>query len=158
MKILVAYYSRSGHTRKAATALAGRLGAEITEIKPEGRVNLAFGAVEALMSMTAPVLPCTTDLTGTDALVLATPVWAGNVPPYVTMYLSQLSGCGQKPFYVLLERGRPGSDRPVQFVRQRLEKKGMRFVASAETIEEEVKNGLYEDKVRRFAAVIAGKA
>jgi flavodoxin len=157
MKILVAYYSRSGNTRKAATALAGRLGAEITEIKPEGRVNLAFGAMKAFLNMTAPIQPDRTDLANIDTLVIATPVWAGKIPPYVTMYLSHVTGGERKPFYVLVERGGPGSDRPVQIVRELLQKKGMHFVASAETLEVMVKNNLYEDRIQLFAAAILGK-
>jgi len=157
MKILVVYYSRTGHTRKAATALAGRLGAEIVQIEPDGRVNLAFGVVEAMLGMTAPIKSCKTDLANIDILIIATPVWATKIPPYVTMYLSQVTGGEKKPLHVLVERGGPGSDRPVEIIREQLEKKGMHFVSSLVTLEADVRSGLYEDSVRRFADRILGK-
>ncbi len=157
MKILVAYYSRSGHTGTIATALAGRLGAGITEIKPGDRANLAVGAMKAFFSMTAPILPCRTDLASIDILVIASPVWAGKIPPYVTTYLSQVTGGERKPFYVLVERGSAGSDRPVRIIREQLEKKGMHFIKSAEMLEIMVEESLYEDRIRLFAEAILGK-
>jgi len=155
MKILVVYYSRTGHTQKVATALAARLGAEIVRIEPEGRVNLAFGVLEALMSFTAGIRACRTDLADIDVLVVATPVWANKVPPYVNMYLSLVTGIEQKPYYVIVERGTPGSDKPADVVRKQLDKKGMHHASSMVTLEEEVDKGMVEDKIQRFAEIIS---
>jgi flavorubredoxin len=151
MTPLIAYYSRTGHTQTIATSLARKLGADMIRIEPANRVNLAFGVMEALMSMTSSIKPCRTDLAGIDTLVIATPVWATKVPPFVNMYLSQVTGGQGKPFHVLVERGMPGSDHPILVVQQQLEKKGMHFVSSAVTLEKDVDSGLYEDTVRRFA-------
>ncbi len=157
MTVLIVYYSRTGHTQTVATALAGTLGAELVRIEPAGRVNLAFGVIEALMSMNCPIKPCKTDLADVDTLVIATPVWATKVPPYVNRYLSLVTGIEGKPFHVLVERGNPGPDRPIEVVQHQLEKKGMHFVSSAVTVENDVDGGLYEDTVRQFAEGILGK-
>ncbi|MGA2105301.1 flavodoxin family protein [Methanoregula sp.] len=157
MTLLVVYYSRTGHTQTVATSLAKKLNAEVLRIEPAHRVNLAFGAMEALMSMTSHIKPCKTDLSGIDTLVIVSPVWATKVPPYINMYLSLLTGIDGKKFHVLVERGSPGSDRPIEAVRHQLEKKGMKFISSATTVEHEVESGLYEDTVRRFADGILSK-
>jgi menaquinone-dependent protoporphyrinogen IX oxidase len=154
---LVVYYSRTGHTQTVATSLAKKIDAETIRIEPAGRVNLAFGAMEALMSMISPIKPCRTDLAGIDTLVIATPVWATKIPPFVNMYLSLLTGAEGKPFHVLVERGSPGTDRPREIMRHLLEKKGMKFMSSATTVEKDVESGLYEDTVLRFADGILSK-
>ena len=95
MKILVAYYSWKGHTETVARDLAGRLNATLVKIEPlsdpgEGM----FGKViQALLGMKGRIKPCQIDMKEVDHLVIATPVWAHKIPPYIREYLSQLINC-----------------------------------------------------------------
>ena len=156
MTALVAYYSRKGRTEKVARAVAEKLGAGLVRIEPTGRVNLAIGVMEAMIGMKSAILPCRTDLAGTDTLIVVTPVWAGKIPPFVSMYLSQVSHGEGKKFAVITERGGHGSDVPIILVRRALEGKGMHFAASAVTVESDVDSGEYIRIVGKLAGEIQG--
>jgi multimeric flavodoxin WrbA len=156
MTIRIACFSRTGHTQKVADALAENLKntgkeIEIVRIEPANAIKIATQAVKAFFSMKSPIRPCKTDLAGTDALVIATPVWAGKVPPYVNAYLSAVTGGEGKPFHVIAEMGGRGAEGAIAHVQKRLEKKGMKFISSAFTVESEVESGAFLSKVEAFA-------
>jgi len=154
MTIRIAYFSRTGHTQKVATALAGLVNAELVRIEPQREFNIALGAMKAWLAMKSPIRPCTTDLAGTDHLIIATPVWAGKVPPFVNEYLSAVTGGTGKPFHVLVEMGGRGDQSAIAVVRKALEHKGMKFVSSASTIEKDVDGGSFMGTLEKFAAGI----
>ncbi|MFA5347518.1 MAG: hypothetical protein WC294_05235, partial [Methanoregula sp.] len=135
MIIRIAYFSWKGHTEKVATALARLLDAELVRIEPLHEFNIAIGGMKAWLVMKSPIKPCKTNLAGFNELIIATPVWSGKVPPYVNEYLSEVSGGEEKPFSVIVEMGGRGSESAIAAVRKQLDKKGMRFVSSAATIE-----------------------
>jgi flavorubredoxin len=150
----IAYFSGSGHTGKVATALARLLDAELVKIEPLRESGMPGKLLKTLFVMRSAIKPCPTDLTGIDRLIIATPVWAAKVPPYVNEYLAGVSGCAGKPFHVIAEMAGRGSEGTIAGVRKELEKKGMRFVSSATTIERDVESGAYLATVEAFAAGI----
>jgi flavodoxin len=154
MAIRIAYFSWRGHTQKVATALAERVNAELVRIEPLKEHNIAIGGMKAFLAKQAPIRPCKTDLAGIDTLIIATPVWSGKVPPYVNEYLSEVTSGEGKPFHVITEMGGRGSEGAVAAVKNQLEKKGMRFVSSAATIERDVDSGAFAATVDTFAAGI----
>ena len=153
----IACYSWKGHTGKVATTLARLLDAELVRIEPIRESGMAGKLLKTLFVMKSAIKPCPTDLTGIDGLIIATPVWASKVPPYVNEYLGGVSGGEGKPFHVIAEMGGRGSEGTIAAVRNELEKKGMRFVSSATTIEKDVDNGAFMATVEAFAAGISGK-
>jgi flavodoxin len=157
MTIRIAYFSWQGHTQKVATALAGLVNAELVRIEPLREFNIVIGGMKAWLAMKSPVKPCKTDLAGIDVLIIATPVWSGKVPPYVNEYLSAVSGGEGKTFHVIAEMGGRGSEGAIAAVKNQLEKKGMRFVSSAATVERDVDSGGYTAMVEKFAAGIQKK-
>jgi flavodoxin len=157
MTIRIAYFSWQGHTQKVATALAERVNAELVRIEQLKEFNIAIGGMKAYLSMKSPIKPCKTDLAGIDALIIATPVWSGKVPPYVNEYLSVVTGGEGKPFHVIAEMGGRGSEGAIAVVRKHLEQKGMRFVSSAATVEQDVDSGAFTATVEKFAAGILKK-
>ena len=154
MAIRIAYFSWKGHTQKVATTLADRLNADLVRIEPLKEFNIALGGMKAFLAKQAPIKPCKTDLAGIDSLIIATPVWSGKVPPYVNEYLSAVTGGEGKPFHVIAEMGGRGSEGAIATVKKQLEKKGMRFVSSAATVERDVDGGAYTVTVDTFAAGI----
>jgi len=157
MAIRIAYFSWTGHTKKVATALAERVNAELVRIEPRGSFNIAIGGMKAFLSMRSPIKPCKTELAGIEELIIATPVWSGKVPPFVNEYCSAVTGGEGKPFHVFTEMGGKGAESAIASVRQLLEKKGMRFVSSASTVERDVDSGAFTATVERFAAGIQKK-
>jgi flavodoxin len=150
----IVYFSWKGHTEKVATALANLLDAELVRIEQVGDCHVGRDAMKAIFGMKSPIRPMKTDLTGVDTLVVASPVWAGKVPPYVNAYLASVEGGSGKSFHVLVEMGNRGDQSAIAVVRTALEKKGMKFVSSASTIEKDVESGSFMETVENFAAGI----
>jgi len=155
MAIRIAYFSYQGHTQKVATMLSRLVNAELVRIEPLREPSVAIGGMKAFFSMKSAVKPCKTNLAGIDALIIATPVWSGKVPPYVNEYLFSVTGGEGKPFHVITEMGARGSDGAIAVVKDQLEKKkGMHFVSSAATVERDVDSGAFTATVEAFAAGI----
>jgi len=55
---------------------------------------------------------------------------------------------------VLVEMGGSGADSAIGIIRRALEAKGMHFVASAFTLEEQVNNGTFGDRITSLADAI----
>ncbi|GAO01839.1 NAD(P)H-dependent oxidoreductase [Anaeromyxobacter sp. PSR-1] len=90
-KVLVAYYSRSGHTRRIARAIAAALEADLEPLHdPTDRAGvLGFlrSGAEALSGVLVPLQHPRHDPATYDAVVVATPVWAYSVSSPVRTYL-----------------------------------------------------------------------
>lgn len=151
MTIRIVYYSWKGHTEKVAATLAKLLDAELIKIEPVHDSGIAGKAMKAFFGMRSPIRPTKTDLKGVDTLVIASPVWAGKVPPYVNEYLDLVSNGSGKPFHIIVEMGGRGDQSAIAIVRKRLEGKGMKFLSSASTIEKDVESGSFTGTVRTFA-------
>jgi len=132
------------------------LGADTVKIEPLRECGMAGKALRALFGLCSGIRPVKTDLTGVDTLVIATPVWAGKVPPYVNRYLELLTGGAGKPFHVIVEMAGSGDQSAIRAVRKRLEGKGLTFASSATTLEKDVDAGTFTGTVESFAAGIRG--
>jgi len=157
MKIRIACFSRNGHTERVAATLARLLDTDLVRIEPLRESGIPGKLLETLFFMKSAIKPCATDLIETDELIVATPVWAGKVPPYVNEYLSRVSNGEGKSFHVIAEMAGRGSEGTIAGVRNELEKKGMRFVSSAATVGHDEDSGAFTPTVEAFAAGITGK-
>jgi flavodoxin len=98
MKILVAYYSRTGNTEKVAQALAAELGAEaatekITEARSrDGFFGFLGAGMDATFQRSTPIEPPRTDLAAYDLVVVGTPIWAFTLTPPVRTFLESSAG------------------------------------------------------------------
>ncbi len=154
MKILIACYSWKGHTRTVAQALAKKLGASLVDIEPQGSTSPVSGGIKALLGLKGNIRSVGPDTKDFDHLVIATPVWSHNIPPYTRQYLSELSNSPGKKFSVLIEMGGSGAERVTAIIRKMMEAKGMEFVASAVTLEKEVDANQFDTKLTEFAEKI----
>ncbi|NTV01071.1 MAG: hypothetical protein HGA55_08135 [Methanoregulaceae archaeon] len=156
MKILIAFYSWTGHTETLAKALGERLGAPVVRIEPAIDPGRKIGrqGMKALIGQKEEIKLVQADMTEVDHLVVMTPVWAFNLPPFTRQYLLGITNCSGKKFSVLAEMGGSGGGRVIRKARAILEGKGMSFVASAETIEKDVDAGKYQETLEEFAAKI----
>lgn len=152
MTIRIAYFSWKGHTEKVATALARLLDAELVRIEPLRESGMPGRLLKTLFFIRSAIKPCPTDLSGIDELIIVTPVWAAKLPPYVNEYLTEVSGGMGKPFRVIAEMAGRGSEGTIAAVRRELEKKGMHFMSSATTMEQDVDSGAFMATVEAFAA------
>ena len=158
MRVRVVYYSWQGHTEKVARALAAKLGAEAEGIVPKQEAGIVDKAIRAMFRLRAGIRPMKTDLADVDCLVVASPVWARGIPGYVREYCHQVKNGSGKPFGVLVEMGGSGDASAIAAVRRRLEKKGMRFIGSASTIEKHVDANRFEQQLAPLVDAIAAEA
>ena len=93
MKTLIAYYSLGGGTRALCESLQ-TANTDLYEIK-ETKKRSKFGAFtggcfKALSKKPSSILPVKLDLSDYNLIILASPIWAGNVAPAITAFLD---GC-----------------------------------------------------------------
>lgn len=90
MKVLVVFYSRDGHTRRAAEIIADTLKADIDEVVDKKPRKGIFGFLKAGYDATrgkTTAIIFTKDPGKYDIVVVGTPVWNGRVTPAVRTYL-----------------------------------------------------------------------
>jgi NAD(P)H-dependent FMN reductase len=130
---------------------------EPVRIEPAVESGMFSKAMKALLGWSSPIKPVKEDLTDIDVLVLASPVWAGKVPPYVNEYINRMSMCEGKRCYVLVEMGASGAESAIAHLKGRLENKGMKLAGSTFTIEKEVDEDLVYEHLISFVETIHGK-
>ena len=90
-RILVAYYSRSGHTRTLARAIATALHADVEEIRDRtdrsGILGYLRSGLEAWGGVLAGIEPPRRDPARYDVVIVGTPVWNMSLSSPVRTYL-----------------------------------------------------------------------
>lgn len=93
MRTLVAFYSRTGITRKVALAVAEALGADVEELvdtkNRSGPLGYIGAGKDAVTKKIVPIEPPKNDPGDYDLIVVGTPVWAGTMCTAVRAYLTQ---------------------------------------------------------------------
>jgi hypothetical protein len=91
-KILIVFYSRSGTTRRIASALSAALGGSVEEIVERRNRDGFFGywksIIEARRRHLPDILSAKNDPSSFDLVVIGTPVWAWSVSSPVRAYLT----------------------------------------------------------------------
>jgi len=154
VNILIAYYSWEGHTEKVVEVLASKLNASTERIEPVKESNMGMKAIKAFLGMKSGIKPCKINLSEIDHLVVATPVWTGRPTPYINKYLSLLTNTQDKTFSVLVEMSTRGAENTINKIQNALEKKGMKYITSAVTLEDEVDAGKFDEAVSKLAESI----
>jgi flavorubredoxin len=119
-----------------------------------GDTSPVSGGIKALFGLKSTIKPAIVDMKNFDHLVIATPVWSHNLPPYTRQYLSELTNYEGKQFSVLVEMGGSGAEGVIEKVKKILEDKEMEFVASAVTVEKDVDAKQFDPVLSAFAKKI----
>ena len=105
-KILIAYYSYSGNTKKVAEAIQQKIGGDLFEIKTEGSYPDEYRpmTVQAKKEISENYRPKLTtkvdDMSQYDIVFIGSPNWWGTITPQVSSFLEayDLSGKTVIPF------------------------------------------------------------
>lgn len=93
MKILIAYYSRTGITKKVAEILAQKLGAEIEEIEDtvdrSGVKGYLISGRDAMQKRLTKLEPTILNPADFDLVIIGTPIWGWNVSTPVRTYITE---------------------------------------------------------------------
>jgi len=163
MRILVAYYSRTGVTRRAAQAIgealrdmAPSVQVQLEELlERKNRLGLLGGlraGKDAVRRVPAELEPLEADVASFDAVVLGTPVWAFTMTPAARAFLTQHSD--MKRLALFCTMGGSGGDRTLEAM---AELAGKQPVATLTLIDKHVKRQdpkQFTGKLRQFAETI----
>ena len=92
-KVLVVYYSKTGHTRKIAQDIAKQTDADLEEIfdqkKRAGLLGFVLGGRDALTGKETHISEIRKNPADYDLVILGSPIWGGNITPALRTYLNQ---------------------------------------------------------------------
>ena len=103
-KVLVAYFSASGVTKKVAEAMAGAAGADLFEIAPEKpytRADLNWmdknsrSTLEMKDRSSRPAMAAEPDVSGYDVILVGFPVWWYREPSIVDTFMESADFTGK---------------------------------------------------------------
>lgn len=156
-KVLVVYYSRTGHTEQVAKALAEKLGADLEPIR-EARSRKGFwqylsSAREALTGKPASIEPVRHDPAAYDMVILGSPVWASHPSTPVSAYLAA-NRDKLKALACFVTLGGSGAEKTLARMEQAA---GKQALAKFSTTERELKSGNWNGRLEQFTKEI-GKA
>lgn len=99
-KVLVVYYSRTGHTKIVAERLAKKFNAEIEPLidqhKRTGLFGISSAGSDAIGSKLTKLEPLKHNLKDYDIVLIGGPSWFGNVTPAVRTFINQNDLAGKK--------------------------------------------------------------
>jgi len=151
MKILVAYYSRTGTTRTVGEAIAKELDADCDEIvdlkKRAGLRPIRFLiAGRDAMSKKLTSIRFERSADDYDLIVIGTPVWAGKMTPAVRTYLGIQRLDGKRVAFFCTDGG--GHKKVFEEMRKLVPNSV--FVGALGIPAGKVKSGAYVEKVKQF--------
>ncbi len=93
MKVLIAYYSRTGNTEKIAEIIKDELNADIERIddgdKYKGPIGYMKGGFNAVTGRLNEIKPTEKNPLHYDLTIIGSPVWASSLAPGVSQYIRQ---------------------------------------------------------------------
>ena len=93
MKILVAYYSRSGNTRKISGEISSTLECDVEEIIDTKNRSGVLGFIRAGRDASGHKLTVLEDIkkdpADYDLVVIGTPIWGGNMSTPIRTYITE---------------------------------------------------------------------
>ena len=152
-RILVVYYSLTGHTAQVARAIGERCGAELEPVREQrprrGFRGLFRSAADMLTARRVALEPPGHDPAGYDLVVLGTPVWAARVSsPMRSWLIEHAADCERVAFFCT--EGGSGGERMFERMQTLC---GQVPVATLIVTEQDLREQRY---ARRLAAFVDG--
>ncbi|HNW39908.1 MAG TPA: flavodoxin family protein [Candidatus Omnitrophota bacterium] len=99
-KVLVVYYSRTGHTQLVAEKLAKKFNADLEQLidqhKRSGPLGFYSAGRDAVSKNTTVIAPLKHSLKDYDILLIGGPSWVGNVTPAIRTFITRNDLSGKK--------------------------------------------------------------
>lgn len=150
MKILVAYYSRTGTTKVVAERIAREIGADVDEIvdleERLGPVNY-MRAARAAKGLKTTEIRYEKNPEDYDVILIGTPIWWSNLPPAPRTYLSSLNLSGKKVAFFITSQG---EDRENVFSQLRELTEGAEVLGTFGVLQKVVKSEDYSETLGTF--------
>lgn len=153
--ILVVYYSRTGHTRQIAEAIAAKCSANLEAIHDVssrlGFLGYWRSGREAWREQTTEIRQVEKDPAAFDLVVIGTPVWAGRMSSPIRTYITEQRS-RFKRIAVFCTLGGAGGEKTLARMAELCEQAP---VAKLIVTERELKSGAFRAMADKFAAEIS---
>ena len=150
MKILVVFYSKSGHTKKVAENLAKSLKAdmdEIVDLKDRSGIKSCILGGRDGMKGSLTEIKTKKNPANYDLVILGTPIWAGNSTPAARTYVTKFKNKIKK-LVIFVTADNSGPEKTVEVIEEIWGKKVEIFEG---WITEDFKeNEKYREKATKF--------
>ena len=144
MKTRIIYASHTGTTYSIAEKIQQQCGGELIEVNSQDMLS----RIVSFMARHSPgmqvrqggTMPATIDVSGSDLIVIGTPVWGGKPVPSIRKAVERLQGCRGKTVIIFATCGeKPGKTLPV--LAASLEAKGMTIAGQFSLNKKEIEEG-----------------
>ncbi|NVM28017.1 MAG: hypothetical protein HWN65_04160 [Candidatus Helarchaeota archaeon] len=154
MKILTAFYSRTGRTKKIGEEIAAELNCEVEEFfdtqKRKGIWGFLKSGYQASRRKLTVLQPIEIDPSEFDVVIIGTPIWNRHVSVPTRTYISQIESKFKKVAFFCTE-GKVGGKRAFA----EMEKIGGKEpIAVLEITRKELKNEDYAEKLKEFIELV----
>lgn len=136
MNCSIIFHSYSGKTRSVAEQIRRVCEGTMIEVAPRHPYTslsvVPMGCFRALRGVGDPVLPEIIDVSGSDLIIIASPVWAGRPSPVINGAIHALTGFEGKRAFIIVTCGdeKSGKQALVSF-RKSVEEKGIAVAGMA---------------------------
>lgn len=151
MKTLIAFYSRTGNTKKIAEALAEKIGADLEEIKDtvdrSGLKGYLVSGRDAMKKKITKIEPPKFNPTDYELTIIGTPIWGWSMSVPIRTYIGeQKDNFDKVAFFCTM--GGSGDRNAFLEMEKIIEKKPL---STFSIIDKEVKSGNFSEKVKEFS-------
>lgn len=156
-KILIVFYSRTGHTRTAANDIAAALGADVEEIAEKqsrkGIIGWLYAGRDAMKKRSAEIAPLQKNPADYDLVIIGSPVWAWTIVPAIRTYFETNKDKIAK-YAFFTTSGNTPIEKTVAAAKEII---GKDPIAAADFNEKELRDkNIYDKKLAGFVQLIKG--
>ena len=159
-KPIIVYYSRTGKTRIVVNGLMDQLSCETAEIKSIEDRSGFFGVLtcvlDQLLERDAQIEPLKKDVTVYNPIIIATPIWLGELSSPARTFIKQ-SGLNGKEVYIVLTYNGSLTEEKENILKEGLTSQGINLkelykVVTKEKTDEEIKKDICTQLEKRSIA------
>jgi len=155
MKVLLAYYSRTGNNEKLAKELQAKLGCDVEKIidtvDRKGVWGWLRSGYQASRKKMSRIEPTKKDPSDYDLVIIAYPLWAGRMPPPTRTYISENRNKLNRVALVSVSGRGKGNGGAIPDFETAVEKKASAILLLTQL---ELRRGQYEEKLQEFSKLI----
>lgn len=156
MKVLIAYYSRTGNNEKLVNELKEKLSCDVEKIvdtvNRKGVIGFLKSGMQAHRKKMSRIEPINKDPNEYDALLVACPLWAGLMPPPIRMYLFENKNKFKRLFFMSVSGSGEGNKKATLDFEAET---GKKVSASLVLKDADLKQGNYDKRLQEFSETIS---
>lgn len=148
MKTLITYYSKTGNNKKIAEKLQKKLGCDTDEITEEGKPGLLKAGLYAFLKKKTKITT-QKDPGEYELVVVASPIWAGSIPPATRTYLQENKEKIREVAFLSVSGSGEGNKKALEDFEKTIGKKTKAALLLTDKEEQEKKLGEFTQRIQK---------